>query len=202
MLGRIHKKLYLSAKITETMQNIHDSPPVAPNADVKLSQAKAVYGSWSEFKSLLRRGTKTLANGSADSEQMADWDFEAMIDNCCEKAEATSAEADDTDEDKWLSTMERVECAVFDGKRYAREKWQEPQLESPCSRAERRVGKNVTVLIDGEHVNKASLGCDEGEAVATWAGKDPSLKEITRTREKINHQAVSETEPIWLINID
>jgi SWI/SNF-related matrix-associated actin-dependent regulator of chromatin subfamily A member 5 len=193
MLGRIHKKLYLSAKITEAMENIHD-PSMAKQEGEQLTvaQSKSLFGTYSEFKSLLRRGTQTLAGDGIDTEEMLNWDFETMLKKCQQTLDPATVE-EDADENAWLSTMERVECAVFDGQRYARERLvSNGSLMTPSSsRKDRRKGKELTVEIDGYSVNKASLQCGEWEAAQILAGNDPALKDIKRTRLVIQNQEVS-----------
>ena len=193
MLGRIHKKLYLSAKITESMQNVHDAPVTADADNLTIAEGQKMFGSFSEFKSLLRRGTKTLTGAGPDAKELLDWDFETMIEKCQRQIDIAEEEVDDKAEENWLSTMEKVECAIFDGKRYQREKatWQD-SVETPVSaRSERRKGKELTVMVDGFAVNKESLECKQWESVPTLAGKDPALKNPTRTREPFDHQLVS-----------
>jgi hypothetical protein len=193
MLGRIHKKLYLSAKITETMQNVHETPSKNPEGgQLTMAQSKSLFGSYTEFKSLLRRGTQTLADCGDDAEEMLKWDFNTILEKCQRKSDPATEE-DDADEDKWLSTMEKVECAVFGGQRYTRERVVTTGLDvtPSSSRRDRHKGKELTIEIDGFSVSKASLECAQWEASPTFAGKDASLKDIKKTRAAINHQDVS-----------
>ncbi|KIV99609.1 uncharacterized protein PV09_08784 [Verruconis gallopava] len=189
MLGRIHKKLYLSAKITEAMENIYDNPLKTSTNRVQIDQSKSLFGSYSQFKSLLRRGTQTLASASTDADEMANWDCRTMIERCRQKMDLSGSD-DEADEERWLATMEKVECAVFEGRNYGR-RIASPQgsnMVPTTSREQRRLGKELTVEIDGFAVNKASLACAEWESVPTLAGKSPLLKSRKRTRLKFSHQ--------------
>jgi hypothetical protein len=196
MLGRIHKKLYLSAKITESMQNVHDTPSSSDADNLTIADGQKLFGNYSEFKSLLRRGTKTLASDDTSASDLLKWDFDTMITKCQRTLNAegeTENEVNEAEEEeKWLATMEKVECAVFDGTRYQRAKttWQDMEPLPSSSKSDRRKGKETTVMIDGFAINKESLGCKQWESVPTLAGTDPSLKNVTRKREHFRHQNV------------
>lgn len=195
MMGRIRKKLYLSAKITESMRNIHgdDVTKVGPSVS-DTDDAPTI--STTQLKTLVRRGAQTLSHPEIDVNDMISWDLDTMMQHCTDQgveppvADARDAEAE---EEKWLSAMERVECAVFDGKRYHRNKVSKDMtaniLPDTVSRQDRRKGKNVTVMIDGFEVNKESLNCADWEAVPTLAGKDPRLAEPEREkRHEYQHE--------------
>ncbi|OCL08592.1 hypothetical protein AOQ84DRAFT_376610 [Glonium stellatum] len=201
MMGRIRKKLYLSAKITESMRNIHNEPQETKSKKRK-SGAQSTTDDMpqldtSQLKSLVRRGAQTLSHPEIDVTEMLSWDLETMLEKCRDKPSdphigTESAASADVDEEKWLSAMERVECAVFDGKRYQRALDAEGKaniLPDEVTREDRRKGKNTTVMIDGFAINKESLSCADWEAVPTMAGKDPRLAEPVREKKaEINHE--------------
>ncbi|KAF2271357.1 uncharacterized protein EI97DRAFT_446688 [Westerdykella ornata] len=189
MMGRIRKKLYLSAKITESMRNIHTEGAKAkgrPSTTEDMPQMGTT-----QLKSLVRRGAQTLSHPDINVTEMLSWDLDTMLRKCRDKpSDIVTSEAD---EEKWLATMERVECAVFDGKRHHRAL----NTDSPAanilpptiSREDRRKGKNVTVMVDGFAISKESLNCADWEAVPTLAGKDPRLAEAKREKRRdIAHQ--------------
>jgi SNF2 family DNA or RNA helicase len=195
MMGRIRKKLYLSAKITESMRTkFGDSAKKANATTEDMPQMDT-----SQLKSLIRRGAQTLSHPAIDVTEMLSWDLETMFQKCRDKPADPQANPDasaqDVDEEKWLSTMERVECAVFDGKRHQRQlragaTAEANILPSSISREDRRKGKNVTVMVDGFAINKESLNCADWEAVPTFAGKDPRLAEPKREkRRKLAHES-------------
>jgi SWI/SNF-related matrix-associated actin-dependent regulator of chromatin subfamily A member 5 len=196
MMGRIRKKLYLSAKITESMRNMHT---------VEQHQKKRKRGGndqneddtpqldTSELKTLLRRGAQTLSTPEIDIDEMLTWDWQTTLDKCRDRPQdplvAASANEmkPEVDEEAWLNNVEKVETAIFDGKRHHR------QLEKDAkdaknggilSRADRRVGKNTTVMVGGFAISKESLGCADWEAVPTLAGKDPRLAEPKREKKE------------------
>ncbi|KAE9971927.1 hypothetical protein EG328_005299 [Venturia inaequalis] len=186
MLGRISKKLYLSARITDSMQSVHETNS-RKKADAKAEseEQNAVLGNFSQLKSLLRRGAQTLVHKQIDLQEMASWDMKTLLQNTQDKSAEALDGAEDADEDKWLSTMEKVECAVFDGQRFERKGKQEKEslILEGVSREDRRKGKNTTVMIDGYAVSKNTVGNGQWEAVATLAGKDPRLAEPKRAKK-------------------
>jgi SWI/SNF-related matrix-associated actin-dependent regulator of chromatin subfamily A member 5 len=203
MMGRIRKKLYLSAKITESMRNIHSSlqptktqkGPGGREAavDEDMPQMDAT-----QLKTLVRRGAQTLSHPDIDATEMVSWDLDTMMEKCRDKpadAVLTGAVQSEADEEKWLSVMEKVECAVFDGKRYNRDIDSKAKsaaknlLPDTISREDRRKGKNTTVMVDGFAISKESMNCGDWEAVPTLAGKDARLREPEREkRREFNHE--------------
>ena len=141
--------------------------------------------------SLVRRGAQALAHPELDINEMLNWDWQTMIEKCKDKpadvlvAKDTAttgcpSQIKDEDEKQWLSKMEVVESRVFQGRTYtkAREAPTNGTISEEWSRAQRRIGKNTTVMIDGFAINKESLQCADWEAVPTMAGKDPRLAEV------------------------
>ncbi|KAH7089254.1 SNF2 family N-terminal domain-containing protein [Paraphoma chrysanthemicola] len=202
MMGRIRKKLYLSAKITESMRNIHSEKAVEskikagrPSLGDDMPQMDAT-----QLKTLIRRGAQTLSHPDIDATEMVSWDLDTMMEKCRDKpADAIVSEAihSEAEEEKWLSVMERVECAVFDGKRYQRELDQQSKkskaaahiLPDTVTREDRRKGKNTTVMVDGFAISKESMNCGDWEAVPTMAGKDPRIAEPVREkRREFSHE--------------
>jgi SWI/SNF-related matrix-associated actin-dependent regulator of chromatin subfamily A member 5 len=194
MMGRIRKKLYLSAKITESMQSVHGkavtkSKRGRPSLNEDMPQMDTT-----QLKTLVRRGAQTLSHPEIDVKEMVSWDLDTMMAKCRDKpADLTdSATHSEVDEDKWLSVMEKVECAVFDGKRYQREVDKSSKgktsaaniLPDTIKREDRRKGKNTTVMVDGYAISKESMNCGDWEAVPTYAGKDPRLAEAVREKKR------------------
>ena len=181
MLGRIQKKLYLSAKVTESMRDIHGSAsrqkgrkngPSGANDDMPQLDT-------SQLMSLVRRGAQTLARPELDINEMLSWDWPTMLERCKDKpadflvSEQTCYVNDGSkkeDENNWLAQIEQVESRVFDGKKHNGGK-DDYEIAQEWSREDRRVGKNTTVMIDGYAINKQSMSCADWEAVPTMAGK-------------------------------
>ena len=199
MMGRIQKKLYLSAKVTETMRDLHfsetpkenkrDSMPGEKGADGEMPQLGT-----NELISLVRRGAQTLAHPELDVNEMLSWDWNTMLQRCKDQPADVSVAKDsgskhsskeeEEDEKTWLAQAEQVQSRVFEGKKHKKSALENNStIAQEWSRESRRVGKNTTVMIDGYTVSKESVGCGEWEAVATLAGKDPRLAEPTREKK-------------------
>ncbi|WPH04552.1 SWI/SNF chromatin remodeling complex component [Acrodontium crateriforme] len=193
MMGRIRKKLYLSAKITESMRNIHTVETKGKKrkreSTVLNNEDDAPHLDASQLKSLLRKGASTLARPAMDVEEMLSWDFDTMIEKLKDNADdPTIANAggeaeSETNEQNWLNSMEKVECCLFEGKKHHRSLELAEKQQAELARADRRLGKNTTVMVDGFAISKDSMGCVDWEAVPTMAGKDPRLAEVKRVKK-------------------
>ena len=154
----------------------------------------------SELMSLVRRGAQTLAHPEIDVNEMLNWDWETTLDKCKESStphgigKESTPDPDRTkdEEERWLASMERVQSYVLDGKKYARQKAKEAayEIEPELSREARRVGKNVTVMIDGFAVSKASLKCKDWEAIPTLSGNNRLDEPRRSKRVVVEHQNV------------
>ncbi|KAH0545511.1 hypothetical protein FGG08_000339 [Glutinoglossum americanum] len=193
MMGRIQKKLFLSAKVTESMRDIHASDgkkpgrgrPSADAADDGMPQL-----SQGQLMSLIRRGAQTLSRPEVDVTEMLNWDWPTILEKCkdnpagsIDSEQATgNLEVGEEEERKWLTEMEKVESYVFNGKRYQKGQPQE-SIQQEWDRQERRKGKNTTVMVDGFAVSKESMSCKDWEAVPTLAGRDPRLADVKRPKK-------------------
>ncbi|KAF8445337.1 SNF2 family N-terminal domain-containing protein [Kalaharituber pfeilii] len=85
MMGRIRKKLYLSAKVTESMRDIHSTgatrgkggrgrPKVHDEDDVLPNLTTG------QLMSLVRRGAQAIARPEIDPGEMLKWDWNTMVD--------------------------------------------------------------------------------------------------------------------------
>ena len=194
MMGRIQKKLYLSAKVTESMRDIHSSPKSSSKKKVRMSAAAdedMPRMDTSQLMSLVRRGAQALSHPEINVNEMLGWNWETTLEKCKDKpadihvAEQTQSDVvvKEEDEKKWLSQMEHVEARVFQGKRFSKTLDSFDDIRQDWTREQRRVGKNTTVMVDGYAVNKESMKCGEWEAVPTMAGKDPRLAEPKREKK-------------------
>ncbi|KAF1362859.1 ISWI chromatin-remodeling complex ATPase ISW2 [Lizonia empirigonia] len=197
MMGRIRKKLYLSAKITESMRNVHDDQ-TSTKGKASVTDDMPQMDS-TQLKTLIRRGAQTLSHPEIDITDMLSWDLETMMSKCrdnpADETQNPDAQRSEVDEEKWLSVMERVECAVFDGKRFQRQREDKGRtmaaniLPDTITREDRRRGKNTTVMVDGFAISKESMNCGDWEAVPTFAGKDPRLADpVKAKRREIVHE--------------
>lgn len=191
MMGRIRKKLYLSAKITESMKSVYGTPAKRKRTNAAEDRPHLDV---SQLKTLIRRGAQTLSHPEIDVTEMLSWDVDTILDKCRDKPSDPQVGDDHTiDEQQWLSSMEKVETAVFDGRRIQRNK--NPDLfrvNVDLVRGDRRKGKNTTVMVDGFAVSKESMKCTDWEAIPTLAGKDPRLaNRVRKKRAAIVNQDVS-----------
>jgi len=204
MMSRIRKKLYLSTKITNSMKDRHTSLKRKRISDADDTMTATEDDSpqlgTSQLKSLIRRGAATLVHPEVDVADMISWNLETIIEKCKDKTTDPEASKlrqsgsdskveEEVNEEEWLAKMERVETSVYDGVRYQREEKKSSILPETISRADRRVGKNTTVMVNGYPITKESMNCGDWEAVPTLAGKDPRLAEPNReNRDPIVHQ--------------
>ncbi len=194
MLGRISKKLYLATKITESMRDIHTAPAkkaIRPGQNEDDLPAMTT----NQLMQLMRRGTTALSRDQIDVSEMMSWDWETTIAKCKDQAldvnvkkDTIGTSIDAEEEERWLKELEKVETKIFEGKELARGK---PKTKKELGRefaqefnkSDRRIGKNVTVEVDGYMVNKESMLCKWGEAFPTMGDKDPRLAEPKKAKK-------------------
>ena len=204
MMGRIQKKLYLSAKVTESMRNIHSTSRRDRKKGPTGLEDDAPHLGTSELFTLVRRGTQALTHPQIDVDQMRGWEFEEMIDKCRDRpadyhvSEELSSRDNISKEDehKWLSQMEQISTEIFEGQKLSRKKNKNNSLELDLDRKDRREGKNTTVMVGGFAISKESMGCAAWEAVPTLAGKDPRLADIKRDK-KLEIQNQGHCQKCW-----
>ena len=211
MMGRIQKKLYLSAKVTESMRDIHSNSAAktkkGPGGRVIEADEDVPQLGTSELMSLVRRGAQTLAHPELDVNEMMGWDFSTMLEKCKDNpadhlvAEHTGVSCKEEDEKKWLAQVEQVQSRLFEGKKHMKvaDVNSYGGIAQEWAKESRRVGKNTTVMVDGFATSKESMNCGAWEAVPTMAGKDPSLAEPKRAKKpKIENQSVILPSPHML----
>lgn len=86
MMGRIRKKLYLSAKVTESMRDIHSTQAITPGKKGGRGRPKVSDEgddlpnlTAGQLMSLVRRGAQAIAKPEIDPEDMLKWDWEEMV---------------------------------------------------------------------------------------------------------------------------
>ena len=196
MMGRIQKKLYLSAKVTESMRDIHSThmpKPKKKGREITAANEDMPQLDTSQLMSLVRRGAQALSHPDIDVNEMLNWDWATMLENCKDKptdihvSEQTQAGivVKEDDEKRWLAQMEHVESRVFQGKKWSKAKdiCGYSDINREWAREERRKGKNTTVMVGGFAISKESMMCGDWEAVPTLAGKDPRLAEPKREKK-------------------
>lgn len=191
MLGRIQKKLYLSAKVTESMRDIRFNANGKRGSkginDQGLETEDLPQLGTNELMSLVRRGAQTLAHPELDVDEMASWDWQTTLERCKDRPASiqVSDASREADEKKWLSQMEQIQSRVFEGKELGKKKAKDQygSFDRDWDREARRMGKNTTVMVDGFAISKESMSCADWEAVPTFAGKDPRLAEPKRGKK-------------------
>ncbi|TGO34348.1 hypothetical protein BHYA_0201g00120 [Botrytis hyacinthi] len=191
MMPRIAKKLYLSAKVTESMEDIYTqaTPPLGE------SQTEVSNGDdggmpemdTTQLMTLIRRGACAISRPEVDVDKMKDWDWETTVKMCKDQATDSLGKKDDAKdldldaeeaERKWLAEREHVQCRLFNGENI---KDQRPRSNGTLknftpstSRADRRIGKERTVMVNGYMVSKDTIGNSQWEAVKTLSSATAS----------------------------
>lgn len=150
MLGRIYKKLYLSARITDLAGSSSSGQPSSPEA-AQNDTSSAQLG-FADLTAMIRRGTQALSLSSIDVQDLQKWDLATMLARCTLKEDAIMEEAGELDVEvgkQWLSAVERVKCRDFQGARYEKTKKVEELEMVELDRSDRRLNKNTTVMVDG-----------------------------------------------------
>ena len=185
MLPRIQKKLYLSAKITESMQSVHTSLETSKDlADSGIEHDELASLGPSQLKSLLQKGTWTLSHQHVDVTEMLSWDWKTMLEKCKDSRTAPVDENSSTtvDEQTWLNSTERVKCSEFEGRIYKRKReGQDPNLDI-LGLPTKRKRKERTIKVDTE-IGKIAVSRDN-LALQAISSTPPSQT----TRPKIEHQ--------------
>ena len=184
-------------QVTEAIQDIHTtlhSNGKARGRPTEMEDDVPQMGT-GELMSLVRRGAQALTHQEININEMLGWDWETMLSHCKDQASdlevkqetQQSIKVSKEEEQQWLSSMEKVESYVFNGKKYFRNAASKENgtASEELVRKDRRIGKNVTVMVDGFAINKESMLCDDWVAVPTMAGKDPRLAEPKREKRRV-----------------
>jgi SWI/SNF-related matrix-associated actin-dependent regulator of chromatin subfamily A member 5 len=192
MVGRLAKKAYLGAKVTENMQTPNSLDELTDMAELKEASnstgSAAVIVSFIE--SLMRQ--KRLSDNQIDTNTLLSWDWATILQNCTDvqSGERDIAESiTEEDEQAWLERKERIKTNVFNGAKVEKTtSWRHPVADSQpeLTRAERRIGKQRIVLVDGYEVTKDNLSLSEQASPASASSAKP--------KERIVHDPVSPTQ--------
>lgn len=186
MVGRIAKKSYLAAKVTDNMQS-----PGCPDvfSDVSIQDAgdgDSFNPSIAALASLMRR-RDLISKGHVDTRHLLSMDWQTLLEHCTEAdwKEHDSADSITEEEERaWLKEREHIKTNVFNGctiQKAPRKFDEEVILELP--RADRRIGKQTTVMIDGFPVTKENLASD--------VAPDSRKSSNTKAKKWILHDEVS-----------
>ena len=131
MMGRIQKKLYLSAKVTEAIKDIYTkfgSSKTSKKGRPAAGDDDMPHLSTGQLMQLVRRSASATPRPEIDVSEILSWDWETTVAKCkdqpvdinVKKDAVVNAKVDEEEERKWLTEMERVEASVFDGKKLAK----------------------------------------------------------------------------------
>ncbi|KAI9731356.1 MAG: hypothetical protein M1834_005261 [Cirrosporium novae-zelandiae] len=192
MMGRIQKKLYLSAKITESMHDVYSAEDKTTESirNEEGSNKEAQRLSVTELMSFVRGGTRALES-EINIEELLSWDWQTVLERCKSQSSSKALpENSEEDERQWLSTIEHVKSRVFEGKHYSLRDSEPASTETDTTTP--RIRRSRTVVIDGFSVSTDSLACRDGEAVPTFGRKSPQITEAKSNKENIVNVAMTE----------
>jgi len=131
MMGRIQKKLYLSAKVTEAIKDIYTkfgSSKTSKKGRPAAGDDDMPHLSTGQLMQLVRRSASATPRPEIDVSEILSWDWETTVAKCkdqpvdinVKKDAVVNAKVDEEEERKWLTEIERVKASVFDGKKLAK----------------------------------------------------------------------------------
>ncbi|ESZ90579.1 ISWI chromatin-remodeling complex ATPase ISW2 [Sclerotinia borealis F-4128] len=215
MMPRIAKKLYLSAKVTESMEDIYTKPSttsqgkgkeVSNGDDNDMPEMNT-----GQLMTLIRRGTSAISRPEIDVSKMLEWDWKTTVTMCKDQAadliKKDDIEETDIDEEEaeraWLAERECVKSKIFngraieDGRPKSRDSAED--FAPSSSKADRKIGKERTVMMGGYMVSKDTINNDQWEAVKTFSSTRPSAPKREKKPDitsqtycqicKINHKS-------------
>ncbi|KAJ3007875.1 hypothetical protein HKX48_008895 [Thoreauomyces humboldtii] len=175
MLGRLQKKLFLAAKVTEDLQD--------PNAESEVHMSKG------ELMSMLRRGARAISRVFETADDFADADVEHMLQKSREFQLLVDGEdeVDDADDFK-LEGMEQVKSRLFEG--VTVNKGSIGDIANEWVALEKRQREERTVKVGAHIVLKNTMGNGQWEACSTISGKGAAPAERKRKRKAFDHEDV------------
>ncbi|KAF7948006.1 hypothetical protein EAE96_009074 [Botrytis aclada] len=200
MMPRIAKKLYLSAKVTESMEDIYTQAASSKGeSGIQVSNGddgEIPEMDTTQLMTLIRRGACAISRPEVDVSKMKDWDWETTVKMCKDQTTDLLGKKDDTkgldlDEEeaerKWLAECERVQSRLFNGEiikdQRPKSRDNSKDFTPSTSRADRRLGKERTVVVDGYMVSKDTIGNSQWEAVKTLSSATNSSATLKRERK-------------------
>ncbi|KAB8298039.1 hypothetical protein EYC80_001811 [Monilinia laxa] len=200
MMPRIAKKLYLSAKVTESMEDIYTQPSASSQAKRKEisngDDTDMPEMNMGQLMNLIRRGASAISRPEIDVNKMLEWDWKTTIAMCKDQASdslmgkniAGDSNVDEEETEKqWLAERERVQSRLFNGETIEghRPKSSQPSqdFEPSSSKADRRIGKERTVMMDGYMVSKDTINNSQWEAVKTFSSTNATSSVSKREKK-------------------
>ncbi|KAE8413200.1 SNF2 family N-terminal domain-containing protein [Aspergillus pseudocaelatus] len=157
---RIVKKAYVATKVMEDMTAAHDMKAFANMIDSR----RLAYAMDTEDLSALVCSRAALASNQLSATDLSWFNWETIF-KACSSNQVTELNGRNTginvyQEKAWLACTERVRTNIFDGKKVDtrfRSSSMYESLPKDLCRADRRIGKERTVMIDGFSVGKDSI---------------------------------------------
>ena len=190
MVGRLAKKSYLAAKVTENMKTLNSLDALARFIETKgvansTNPSAAIVASF--VTSLMRQ--RKLAANRVDMSKLFSGNWKTVLDACTDN-DSEQFEFPDTVpeivERAWLSSKERIITNEFNGVRVRKPRVNDDyEVQSDLVRADRRVGKQRVVEIDGFLVTKENL------RLGSDGPPSPKTQRESNKKDPINHYTVS-----------
>ncbi|KAB8255818.1 SNF2 family N-terminal domain-containing protein [Aspergillus pseudonomiae] len=183
---RIVKKAYVASKVMEDMTAAHDMKAFANMIDSR----GLAYAMDTEDLSALVRSRAVLTSNQLDATELSWFNWKSIL-NLCVSNQSIELNGKNTaidvhQEKAWLARSERVKTNIFDGKKVDtrfRSFSIYEALPTDLCRADRRIGKERTVIIDGFSVGKDSIRLE-----SLSSKRCPNLSQ-TDLKEKMTHEA-------------
>ncbi|KAI9644910.1 hypothetical protein NHQ30_006944 [Ciborinia camelliae] len=200
MMPRIAKKLYLSAKVTESMEDIYTRATPSSNKDGKEisngDDTDLPDMDTTQLMTLIRRGASAISRPEIDVSKMLEWDWKTTVIMCKDQTADLHVRKDvmgdsNIDEDEaerqWLAEREQVQSRLFNGEtiedRRPKSSDSSEDFAPSSSRADRKIGKERTVMMEGYMVSKDSINNDQWEAVKPFSSANNTSSSASK-REK------------------
>lgn len=189
MVCRLAKKTYLAEKVTEKLKTLKSLKELAAvvgqdAASNNTNGSATVIASF--LASLIRQ--RRLTENPIDVKKLLSWDWEAVLEVCSGSQQGDSESPEEIPEDmelEWLRSKEHIRTNVFNGvriKKAPRNAELEDLPQTP--RADRRIGKERIVKIDGFQVTKENLRLGSCES-------SPRTPTTPSRKDRIPHDRVS-----------
>ncbi|KAI5475975.1 hypothetical protein MNV49_000534 [Pseudohyphozyma bogoriensis] len=213
MLSRIKKKMYLAAKVMNTMRNAATHALIDEDAEEARPEERQRMDR-SELLDILRGGASALGSkwGSADEDPFIEFSnstFEQLVEKGkardeekqvavrVDAGEAVSSEEraelrrleEEEEEKMLLAGREMVSSRHFEGNYYAKSN---AEIRKEFEATVRRVGHSRTVMIDGHAIMAETLGNARWEAVKTITSDPEQLEKLKvkkRSSKKFGHES-------------
>lgn len=210
MVCRLAKKTYLAEKVTEklkTLKSLNELAAVVEQDAVSNNANGSTTVIASFLASLIRQ--RRLAENPIDVKKLLSWGWEAVLEVCGDGQKNELETPEDIPEDmelEWLRSKEHIRTNVFNGvriKKAPRNAGPEDPPQTP--RADRRIGKERIVELEGYQVTKENLRLGSCEASprspTTPSRKDPIVHDRVSLNPRTLILVLTVTRCVSFVNI-